>query len=66
MPGGLARENSDCIVAEVVEKLLSSKLYGDQRAGPSSRRRPPTKRIKVVPGRSVGNPESTEDDSEEY
>lgn len=66
MPGGLARENSDCIVAEVVEKLLSSKLYGDQRAGPSSRRGPQTKRIKVVPGKSVGNADSAEDDSKEY
>lgn len=55
MPGGMRQDSSDNTVAEAIEKMFASQRYGGIGAGTLSRRRPPAKRIKVTPGKSVGN-----------
>jgi hypothetical protein len=64
LPGGVTRQSSDCIVANVVEKMLAPKRYGDNGVGTSSQRRQPAKRMKVIPGKSVGNAQSNSEASE--
>ena len=64
LPGGVTRENSNCVIADVIEKMLAPQRYGDKDAGSSSQRRRPAKRLKVVPGKSVGNAQSNSEASD--
>jgi hypothetical protein len=64
LPGGVTRQSSDCIIADVVEKMLAPQRYGENGVGTSSQRRKPAKRMKVVPGKSVGNAQSNSEASE--
>jgi hypothetical protein len=64
LPGGVAQSSSDNIVVEAIEKMIAPQRYHDHDAGTSSRRRPPAKRIKVAPGKSVGNLRPNDEESE--